>query len=932
MAEAVTIPLWVGSRARPAPFTGRHGELAAVATLLAGVRDGRSCTLVLAGEPGVGKTRLLDRVAETAGDLRVVRTAGVESEARLGFASLYRLLRPLLTGLDALPAPQREALRSAFGLFAGPPADRYLVGMACLTLLAGAALEQPLLCLVDDLQWLDRESSDALAFAARRLHADAIGLILAGRDEPAGPGPFDGIAALRLDGLPGADAGTLLRAAVPGRLAPAMAARIVADTGGNPLALIEIAGTLAPEHLAGTTPLHAPLPVGARLESHFSHRIGALPAETRALLLLLSAAPSEDSLLLWRAAGVLGIPATAADAAVSAGILTPDDPTGFRHPLIRSAVYRGADAADRRRVHETLAALSDPARDPVRRAWHRAEATIGLDDEVAAELAAAAERVRVRGGYAEQAALLSRAAQLSADGRPARLIEAARAYLVAGDPDAAQAILDRAMPLLGPGDPVLHARAVRAGATIDLCFARIAGVPPLLLDAARSIADAEPALARKMLFEGMHAILLGNHSSLAPRDFGGAVLGSPAMRPEPSTAEDLLLKGFAVRVHVGHPASVPILRRALHVLCEGPDIVEDGLPLAVLAGYAADELWDDAGGYAANRRLEEHERGSGALSALWTTLLVRSTWEQRAGRFAAAAACIDESEELAALVGLPQVGPAHRIDLLAWSGREAETRAAADVITRHWVAEKDHDAFGDWARNCLTVLEIGHGRYAEALALARITFAKDNCSTAARVAHDVVEAGVRCGDHRAAKDALTRLEERATAAGTPWALGLLARCRALMADDDHAEALYLESVELLGRTRVATELARSRLLYGEWLRRCRRRGEARVELRTAYEMFAGMGAAGFAERARVELLATGEHARKRDSRGGLGLTPQERRVAELAAGGTTNTEIAARLFITTSTVEYHLNKVFRRLGITSRRQLKSVLDDGAADA
>ncbi|MFE3202471.1 LuxR C-terminal-related transcriptional regulator [Embleya sp. NPDC059237] len=699
-----------------------------------------------------------------------------------------------------------------------------------------------------------------------------------------------------------------------------MAARIVAETGGNPLALIEIAGTLAPDHLAGTTPLHAPLPVGARLESHFSHRIGALPAETRALLLLLSAAPTEDPLLLWRAAGVLGIPAKAADAAVSAGILAPDDHAGFRHPLIRSAVYRGADAADRRRVHETLAALSDPARDPVRRAWHRAEATIGLDDEVAAELAAAAERVRVRGGCAEQAALLARAAQLSATGRPARLIEAARAYLAAGDPDVAQAILDRAMPLLGPGDPVLHARSVRAKATIDLCFARIAGVPRLLLDAARSIADAEPALARGMLFEGMHAILLGNHSTLAPREFGGAVLGSPAMRPEPSTAEDLLLKGFAVRVHVGHPASVPILRRALEVLCEGPDIVEDGLPLAALAGYAA------------NSRLEEHERGSGALSALWTTLLVRSVWEQRAGRFAAAAACIDESEELAALVGLPQVGPAHRIDLLAWSGREAETRAAADVITRHWVADKGHDAFGDWARNCLTVLEIGHGRYAEALALARITFGKDNCSTAARVAHDVVEAGVRCGDHRAAKDALARLEERAPAAGTPWALGLPARCRALMADDDHAEALYLESVELLGRTRVATELARSRLLYGEWLRRRRRRGAARAELRTAYEMFAGMGAAGFAERARVELVATGEHARKRDAQGGLGLTPQERRVAEPAAGGAINTEIAARLFITTSTVEYHLNKVFRRPGITSRRQLKSVLDDGATDA
>ncbi|WP_405584877.1 AAA family ATPase [Streptomyces sp. NBC_01190] len=936
-----------GTRTRRVPLTGRHEELRVLTDVVAGVRDGMSSALVLGGEAGIGKTRLLDHLAEASKDLRVVRAAGAESEARLGFAALHRLLRPFLGGLDALPAPQRAALASAFGLLAAPRADRYLVGMAALTLLSDATAAHPLLCLVDDVQWLDRESRDALAFVGRRLGAEAVGLVVAGRDRLPASAAFEGFATLPVRGLTDADAHELLGRNVPGRLDPAVAARIVAETGGNPLALIETADALSPAHLAGTAPLLEPLPVGARLENHFGKLVRDLPAETRAFLVLLSAAPPDDAPLLWRAAGELGVPAKAADAAISAGVLTRGRLAGFRHPLIRSAVYGGADPAERRRVHAALAAVSDPVRSPERRAWHRGEATIGLDDEVAGELDRASELARARGGYAEQAAFLARAAELSGTDRAVRLVEAARAHLVLGDPATARAMLERAEPLLVSGDPVRRARAAHTRATTDIYFERIGGVLSRLLAAAGTVSATDPALTRSMLMEGLLATLCGDHATEPRAEFAAAVLALPTPRPttEPTpgrdmgrdigpamgparpTSVDLLLRGFALRVSSGYPAAVPVLRAALAAMGRDREVIEHGVRPATLALYAAEEVWDDAGGDEAARLVEAHERRIGALGALRSTLVVRSTWELRAGRFAAATACLDEAEDLAAVVGQPSPGLAFRVEMLAWSGQEERARAAADVLLRDLATRHGHGGLGDWARNCLAVLDLALGRYAEAAAHARVAFAHDSAGAVPRVLPDLVEASVRCGDHRTAKEALRRLEERAPLAGTPWALGLLARCRALMADDDQAEAFFAESATLLGRTRVRTDLARTRLLYGEWLRRRRRRADARVELRTAHEMFAGMGAAAFADRARVELLATGERARKRTVRTEHDLTPQERRIAGLAVSGSTNAEIAARLFITRSTVEYHLNKVFRKLDITSRRQLRSVLDD-----
>ncbi|MFE2828553.1 AAA family ATPase [Streptomyces sp. NPDC059271] len=1038
-----------GARTLRVPLTGRHEELRALSDLVAGVRDGMSAALVVVGEAGIGKTTLLDRLAETSHDLRVVRTAGTESEARLGFAGLHRLLRPFLDGLESLPAPQYEALASAFGMLAAAPrADRYLVGMAALTLLADASSVQPLLCLVDDVQWLDRESRDALAFVARRLGAEALGLVVAGREEPGGPGAFEGLETLTVGGLAGAQAHELLGHSVEGRVDAAVAARIVADAGGNPLALLESAQALSPAHLAGTAPLLEPLPVGARLENHFGRLVRGLPPETRTFLVLLSAAPPEDALLLWRAAAELGVLAQAADAAVSAGVLTGGRLLEFRHPLIRSAVYRSAPAGERRRVHAALAAVSDALRNPERRAWHRAEATVGLDDEVADELVAAAELARGRGGYAERAALLARAAQLSQADRAVRLVEAARAHLVLGDPATAHSLLAQAQPLLAGGDTVLRARALLTQATTDIYFGRLAGLGSPLLAAAGVVADTDRALARSILLEGLLAVLCGEHDATARQELGVTILTSPALSPlppsppaltapvgrasvmvptppteavnppavpppvpappapapailvpaarfaptvppralvpaapaptvpapavgappaaasalptptvvppfatpraappavttaavpppsEPSalpSSADLLLEGFALRMRGGYPAALPLLQAALAALERDTDVVGHGLRAATLALYAAEEVWDENGGAQAARLVEDHERAIGALGALRSTLVVRSTWEIRAGRFAAATACLDEAQDLAAVIGQHSPGLAYRVELLAWSGQEPAARAAADLLVRDLASRHAHGGLADWARNSLTVLELSLGHYVQAAAHARVTFDADNPGGAPRALPDLIEASTRSDDRATARQALTRLEERALPAGTPWALGLLERCRALVSsDDDRTEPHFARSLTLLDRTQVRTELARTHLLYGEWLRRRKRRTDARTQLGHAYRMFTDMGAAAFAERARTELLATGAHPRKRAGRSPHDLTehdltPQERRIATLAAHGTTNTEIATRLFITQSTVEYHLNKIFRKLDITSRRQLNSLL-------
>ncbi len=910
------------------PLLGRHGEREAIDELLAAARDGQAGVLMLTGEPGIGKTRLLEYAAAAAADLTVIWLTGVESETQLAFGALHRLLRPFLDRVPGLPAPQRDALSAAFGLSGSAPPDRYLVGLATLTMLSGIAAEQPLLCLVDDVQWLDRESTEALAFTVRRLHADSLAFIFSVRPEAAGQAAFAALSVHRLGGMEPLDARALLALGVAGSLDPAVADRLIAGTGGNPLALIEITARLTPEQLAGVAPLPARLPVSHMMDAHFRSAIGALPADARTLLLLIAAAPADDSPLIWRAAGSLGLTASLRRPRPRSAAL----PTRglrrslFRHPLIRSAVYADADPGQRRQVHAALAAACDCVGDAERSAWHRAEAAAGTDDQVAAELEAAAELARARGGYSGQALFLSRAAELTTvpERRAGRLLAAADAHLISGDPAAAETLLEMAAPHLN--DPVSRARALRTEAVIEMFHVRVANVPAMLLDAVAELGAQDPTMTWDLLFEAMHAALMAREHVSGTTLLDVAKLTAAAWHdPDaPGWSADLIMEGLARRVAEGHPAAAPVLRTALARLRGSAELKETGIPLAVLVSLATDELWDIESRRDLADRLAETDRGQGALYALGMTLVVAAQAEIVAGRFAAADACYAQADDFFAATGFPADGAVNRAYLLAWSGREDELRVALDGIAN--LADSfGHGHMLEMGLHALALLDLGTGRYQSALDHALAVFRDDPPGVGNLVLPLIVEAGVRTGRHEAAASALARMTERAQAAGTPWGLGLLARCQALMSADEHAEARYQDSIELLSRVPVALDLAHTRLLFGEWLRRRRRRREARTHLRAAHQLFDSCGAAAFAERARAELLATGEQVRKRTVPAPSDLTPQERQVAILAAGGSTNAEIASRLFITVSTVEFHLNKVFRKLGVSSRRQIGSRL-------
>ncbi|GIH16035.1 helix-turn-helix transcriptional regulator [Rugosimonospora africana] len=910
------------------PLLGREPERQALDELAGTLREGLSGCLVLTGEAGIGKTRLLDYLAAATPDLQTATVVGLEVETQLGFAALHRLLLPFLDGLPRLPGPQRDALGAAFGLVAGPPPDRFLIGLAVLTLLADVAGQQPLLCLVDDAHWLDRESLEVLAFVGHRLHADGIGLVLAVRGGPGDLPPLQGLRALQLDGLPEDEARQLLAVASAGRLDGRVATRLVAETRGNPLALVELSRELSSEHLAGGRVLPEPLPMGPRMEAHFLRQIRTLPAPTQSFLLIASVAPADDSVVLWRAADRLGLPATAADPALAEGVLSAQGDLAFRHPLIRSAVYASAPPAQRRAAHDALAAVIDRDVDPDRRAWHLAEAATGLDEGVAQELEQASERARGRGGYTAQALFLSRAAGLTPDPheRSRRLFASAQARLASGDPVAAQTLLEQAAA--GLATPTLRAQAQLLRGTIEIFFARLVAVAPIMLNAIATIDGLERPMVRRMLFEGLQAAVLAYPdaaSDAGPADVARAVLRTPAVPGGSPTLTDLLLDAFATRIVSGHAAAEPLMRATLPALLHDQDLAEFGMPLAVYAAFASDDLWEERGGRAALERLITFDRQHGASQALRVTLQTLAGREVWAGRFSEAEALYIESSEITRAIGLPD-DTSHRIGLVVWQGHEQLARASAEDILTLWVGQLGIGSLSTQAYLHLALLENSLGRYPEAVGWAVRVFDTDPLGSGNHILPELIEAAARTEDLDLTERALARLRERAEVAATPWAAGLLARCEALLAGES-AEALFVTAVEEFGRTEIVTELARTHLLYGEWLRRQKRRTDARSQLRIAHDMFTDMGAGLFAARARRELLATGERARKRTVSDSHRLTPQETQVASLASTGATNAEIATRLFITNSTVEYHMNKVFRKLGITSRRQLTQVLRD-----
>jgi DNA-binding CsgD family transcriptional regulator len=908
----------------PDVLVGRSADCGVLDDLVEAIRGGLSRSLVIAGEPGIGKTSLLRYAARAAVGVRMVSIAGVESELRLGFAALHRMLVPYLGRIGALPAPQRDALGSAFGLSDGPPADRFLAGLGVLSLLADAAAEQPLIWLVDDAQWLDRDSLEVLGFVGRRLYADSIGLLFGVREPSPGLTALDGLPTRRLGGLDPAAARALLAAAISGSVNARVAARIIAETGGNPLGLREVAALLTSDQLAGRSPLPRRLLVGRRMQGHFLRQVKMLPPATGSLLLLASAASGDDPAALWRAAALLDLGPDAADPAVAQDIISLDPQVAFRHPLIRSAVYEGARSADRCRVHDAWASIAGRDGYPDQAAWHRAAAAVVPDEDVAAGLERSAERAERRGGYAAQATFLARAAELTPDAQhhAVRPFAAARAHLAAGDGTLAEALLDQAAPRLDAAG--MHVAALRLRASIAVFFSRHKDAPAILLDAIAAAGPPDLPLIRAMLFEAMQAALVARQytTGTALAEVAHAALRTPA---QTATGTDLLLDGFAIRTAVGYSPAVPLLRAAVAALFTGERPPQAGIPATILGWFAADDLWDEQLRQEMLRRAEAAQRRHGALGALRITLAGLTTGEVWAGRPAEAEACYLEAAEISASMGVP--APATTgvlLELRAWQGREQESRALAEM-TAQWGQQRGAAILEVFAWMGLTVLELGLGRYAEALGWGLRIYDDDPPGFGSRILPEIVEAGGRGGDHPAAHAALGRLTDRATASGTPWALGMLARSRALLARDADAEAFYREAIAHLAGTSVRTELARAHLLYGEWLRRQKRRKDARAQLRAACGMFDAMGAAAYAGRTRAELLATGGSPRQPAERAGPDLTPQEAQVSRLAAAGATNAEIATHLFVTTSTVEYHLAKVFRKLGITSRRQLATAL-------
>jgi DNA-binding CsgD family transcriptional regulator len=908
---------------------GRRSECQALDRLLEAVRAGRSGVLVVRGEAGIGKTALLEYAIESASDLRIVRAVGVESEMELAFAGLHQLCAPMLDRFDRLPGPQRDALATTFGLNLGAVPDRFLVGLAVLSLLSEVAEEQPLLCVVDDGQWLDEASAQVLGFVARRLLAETVAVVFAMR-EPSEE--FRRLPELVVEGLRDEDACELLASVIRGPLDDRIRDRIVAETRGNPLALLELPRGLTPAELAGGFGLPDAMALSGRIEESFQQRVDALPKQTQLLLLVAAAEPVGDPILVRRAAERIGLSVEAPGPTEAAGLLELGARVRFRHPLVRSAVYRAAALTDRRSAHAALAEVTDPEVDPDRRAWHLARAVAGPDEDVAAELERSAGRAQARGGLAAAAAFLERSAELTLDParRGRRALDAAQATFQAGAFDPALVLLATAEA--GPLDDLPRARIDLLRAQIAFASSRGNEAPPLLLAAARRLERLDAGLARETYLDAFSAAMFAGRLASGPGllEVAQAARQAPPPPPQPRKG-DMLLNGLAVLFTDGYPAAMPLSKRALQAFCSEDITVEEGLRWLWLASVTAADLWDDESWYVLSNRHVKIAREAGALSELPLALNSRVYVHMFAGELAAAASLVEEVQAVREATG-SNLAAYGALGLAAWRGREGEAGDLIEASMREVVprGEGIGVTVTQWAS---ALLYNGLGKYQDALVAARQAGEHpQELGVANWGLTELVEAAARSGVTELAADALERLSAMTRASGTDWALGIEARSRALLNEGDAAERLYLEAIERLGRTHVRVELARAHLLYGEWLRSERRRLEARQQLRTAHEMFRDIGAEAFADRASRELLATGERARKRSMKTREELTAQEAQIARLARDGLSNPEIGARLFISPRTVEYHLHKVFAKLNIRSRVELDRALPPEPAAA
>jgi DNA-binding CsgD family transcriptional regulator len=908
----------------PVRLFGRVGELEVLWRLLAAVRGGQSAVLVVRGEPGIGKTALLGQMAAEASEFQIVRGVGVESEMELPYAGLHQLCIPMLARLDRLPVPQRDALQTAFGLSAAPPPDRFLVALAVLNLMASVSEQQPLLCVVDDEQWLDQVSAQVLGFVGRRLLAEPVGLVFAARMPAPRPDPLAGLPELRLGGLDHESARALLATVTSAPLDERVRARIIEETGGSPLALLELYRGLSPAELAGGFALPDAVDVPGRIEIQYAERLAELPEEVQRLVLLAAADPVGDAALILRAAEILGLDTRAMNVAAGEGLLGFGANVRFRHPLVRSAAYRAADVKDRRAVHEALASVTDPEADPDRRAWHRAHAAAGPDEAVAVELISSAGRALRRGGEAAAAAFWERAVALTPDPgqRASRALAAAAAKYAAGDFESAQVLLITAE--IGPLGELAAAQVQRMRAQIAFAVRRGRDAPLLLLRAAQRLQALDGELARQTYLEALVAAiyagrLAGGEGTL---QIARAAMSAPYGPPGPDAPHSqLLLRGLAIRLTDGYTAAASTLKEALRrYRAESQEL--DWLSVAY--NMVAMDLWDDEAWSELALGQVRLARAHGTLSWLPFALEYLAELCIQAGELAQADALLTERERIDPGIREATL-PYIRLLLAAWRGDLATTAGLTEVMVRDATDRGEGNAL-TYADYATAVLHNGLGNYRTAAAAARHSSAAGEIVISPWALFELAEAAARSDQPEAAAAAADQLAEMAAASGSNWARGAAARSSALLAEGPVAEGQYRTAIEMLSRTRMAAHLARAQLGYGEWLRRQNRRIDARNQLRPAHEAFVSMGARGFADRARRELRATGERVRERTDDTRTGLTPQEEEIAWLAREGRTNAEIGAQLFIGARTVEWHLRKVFSKLDIGSRKELDRALN------
>jgi DNA-binding CsgD family transcriptional regulator len=879
---------------------------------------------VLRGEAGAGKSALVQYVSARAATWRVLSAVGVESEMELAYNGLHQLCGPLFELMDRLPAPQRDALGTVFGVTVGPVPARFVVALAALSLLAEAAEHEPVLCVVDDAHWLDQASAQVLAFVARRLLAERVGIVAAARTG-IGDQVLAGMPKLSVRGLNDRDGRELLLENLRGPVDPEVCEQIVAESHGNPLALLELPRGWTAEEVAGGFGILEAQHVTTRIHQSYARRIVQLPADSRLLVLAAAAESIGDPGLLQRAVHSFGVDMKAAGPAVDAGVLQIRRRVEFVHPLARAAAYQVAPPEDRRRAHQALADATDPEVDPDRRAWHRARAAAAPDEDVAVELEHSAARAGARGGMAAVAAFLTRASELTPDPvlRVSRALGAAAANVQAGSFDTAFAMLEMAEE----GPVAEPQRAMMDLLRAQLAFASSRGndATPLLMAAAGRLESLDPPLARQTYVDAFGAALFGArlNDTVGVSDVARAARAAPAAAVGESSPADLLLDAL-VGLSDGYAAGAPACKAAVQHLRD-VDVPEDKLRWLWLGGVIALELWDAEGADSLSSRHVRIARQTGALSDLALALSSHIPVLVFRGELRAAASLVAEASSVEEATGIT-AAPYGALIVAAWRSSEREARELIGTTIRAASARGEGVgvAICEYSR---AVLCNSFGRYEEGLIAAQGASDYREVVVENWGLVEVIEAAARTGRVEVAAEALDRLSAKARASGTDWVVGVESRSRALLSHDDDAESLYQDAIGRLGRVPAGADLARAHLLYGEWLRRTRRRVDARTELHGAFDMFTDMGMDGFAERARREVLATGATLRKRTPDTEHELTPQEAQIARLARDDLSNREIGAQLFISARTVEWHMRKVFTKLGVSSRRQLHQALAD-----